>query len=343
VAQDIVAILKAEGEQSVSVGTFVAPPQQESGTGAGLAARLIGELEKRGIKVMRRARLGVQGKFAVARNTSGHLIGKITVEMVEASGKNVGSFSREVQFHLTGDRPAPDSAVGDIDGICAIAAWTAPTAELPPNQNQKVRHRVLDERIQHPTVFCDGTRVKTEEKSLYAIEVLVGGKPRTAKEEEGQAFVPLKRDEIYAVRLINDSDQDAAVALSIDGLGLFTFSEKGEGYVHVMVPAHKATVIRGWYRTPGKADSFKVTGYAESPAAQLLAPIGKVGTITASFAAAWKKDVPPPADELASRLALNRGDQLATGRGPEISVRVQEVERHIGIVRAVVSVRYSRN
>lgn len=146
----------------------------------------------------------------------------------------------------------------------------------------------------------------------------------------------MKRGETYAVRLINDSDQDAAVALSIGGLSLFTFNDEGENLVHVMVPARKAALIPGWYRTKGKVNQFKVVGYAESPAAQLLAPTASVGTITAVFAVAWKKGAEPPADELAARLMLNRGERLATGRGPERDIRATQVERHIGLVRTVI-------
>jgi hypothetical protein len=343
VARDIASMLKAEGEQSVTVGAFVAPPQREAGTGLGISVRLTEELKKLGIKVSRRARLGVQGKFAVAPNRKGHLVGRITVEVVDASGKMLKDFKQEVHFHGTSDKLGPDSIVGDLDGICVIAALTAPTVELPPDKNQKARHKILDEHLKDPHAFLDGTRIRAGTKSPYAIEIVVGGKARPARDEDGLAFLLLKRDEVYAVRLINDSDHDAAVALSIDGLGLFTFNEEGANFVHVMVPARKAALIPGWYRTRKKVDSFKVVGYAESPAARLLAPAEKVGTITAAFAVAWKKDAEPPADELAARLMLNRGERLATGRGPERDIQATQVERHIGLVRAVVSVRYSRN
>jgi hypothetical protein len=62
------------------------------------------------------------------------------------------------------------------------------------------------------------------------------------------------------------------------------------------------------------------------------------GVITAQFAAAWPKDHPPPADEAQGR---SRSAD-AVGRGIQVQQQYIEVERHMGVTRATVSVRYSK-
>ena len=48
--------------------------------------------------------------------------------------------------------------------------------------------------------------------------------------------------------MINDSDTDAAVTLTIDGLNMFAFSENLD-YRYVIVRRRVKVVIRGWHVT----------------------------------------------------------------------------------------------
>jgi hypothetical protein len=201
--------------------------------------------------------------------------------------------------------------------------------------------------MEHPRTHLANTQITAGPDSPYAVEVLIktGEQfvPRAPTDENGRAFVPIKRHEIYAIRLINHSAQDAAVHLTIDGLNMFSFStlrdpKTGQPlYTHVVVPKQSSGLVLGWHRTNDKSDSFLVTEYAKSAAAELVVHnSAKIGTITACFAAAWPKGGQPPADEPASRSAD------ATGRGPEVSAKYTEVERVFGIVRASISVRYTK-
>jgi hypothetical protein len=65
-----------------------------------------------------------------------------------------------------------------------------------------------------------------------------------------------------------------------------------------------------------------------------------VGTITASFSAAWPKGGDPPDDE--PRFARSAESDIATGLGRQIDQAYEKVERDIGQLRATVSVRYNR-
>ena len=91
----------------------------------------------------------------------------------------------------------------------------------------------------------------------------------TARAADGFAVVKIRRDEIYAIKLINDTPHDAAVTLTIDGLSVFAFSENAK-YTHWVVPHKQTLTVPGWHRTNKVSDSFVVTEYAKSAVAEAL-------------------------------------------------------------------------
>jgi hypothetical protein len=175
------------------------------------------------------------------------------------------------------------------------------------------------------------------------VEILVGGKALTPTDDDGFGLVTLKREQTYAVRLVNRSAIEVAVRLSVDGLNIFTFSElrQKEGpyqgaplYDMVLIPPKGEVIIPGWHRNNSTSYKFKITEYAATAAAK-MGKATDIGTITATFCAAWEKT--PPADEPDGSRAP--GDD-GTGFGESTSVKYTPVQRTIGAVRASVAVRY---
>jgi hypothetical protein len=115
----------------------------------------------------------------------------------------------------------------------------------------------------------------------------------------------------------------------------------GPKYTNYIVPAGKALTVPGWHVTNQRSDKFKVTAFADSAVAKEMAKANEaaIGTVTASFAAAWPVSAEPPPDEPAVKKGVG-GD--ATGRGPPTEFKVQEVEMTVGALRASVSVRYTK-
>ena len=74
-------------------------------------------------------------------------------------------------------------------------------------------------------------------------------------------------------------------------------------------------------------------------AAATLNHTSNLGTITATFQAAWPEGSPAPSDEPGKRRG-GTGD--ATGFGPRIDVKYEEVKRNLGVIRDTVSVRYAK-
>lgn len=327
-AQRISQTLAGLGEEAVSIGQFTSPPQLAASGGAGISKLLADHLTKAGMPVKRRASVGVQGEFRDKLDAQGKPAVEILTELVDRRGEVLLSFPQEV------------AAAQDVASTLGL------TFEAPADKPAKKQAEKIKESIEKPKVELVGTKAKAAPESPYAIEVQVNDGPQGAYiahpifEEEGLAFVDIAKGRLYAVHLINDSPHDAAVTLTIDGLNVFAFSEN-QDYRHFIVPAKSEGTILGWHRDNRVSDAFQITEYSKSAAAELLPDSASLGTITASFAAAWPEDENPPSDEFDARL-LGRGSGNATGRGPEVKAGYREVRRHTGRVRASISVRYDK-
>src|SRR5262249_23595031 len=108
----------------------------------------------------------------------------------------------------------------------------------------------------------------------------------------------------------------------------------------VLVGAGQEVFLRGWHRTHEVSEEFVITDYAKSAAAELRST-APTGVITATFAAAWPTNPPPPGDEPKDPAGNSRSAD-AVGRGARVQQKYVDVERYIGVVRATVSVRYTK-
>jgi hypothetical protein len=327
-AKNLKQFLAGQGQDSIAVGTFSGPPEASSGP---LLSKLMAEeLTRAGITVKLRAALIVEGNYIDVTDKSTKLLAaKLLFRVVNRQREELVKFERAV----FGDDTLPV-----LFGM---------SVSLPPRADRQTRDKHLQHALDHPRPEVAGSRVGTP-GSPYAIEVLIKQgddyQPRRATVNEGLPFVAIKRGEVYAVRLINDADHEAAVTLTIDGLNFFTFTDernkKGKPFTIVFVGPRKSETIKGWYRAKNQSDEFLVTEYAKSGAA-LLKSTANLGTITACFAASWGKDATPPADEPKNPAPHSRSAD-ATGFGSRIATPFDEVERNIGVIRATVSVRYTK-
>ncbi|MBY0524826.1 MAG: hypothetical protein K2R98_15585 [Gemmataceae bacterium] len=333
VADKMTQFLQDEKQEAVTLGAFTAPKDSTAQAGPGIAHALADALRQRKIKIEAKARCRAQGSYALVTD-AGKLLGvRIKVEIIEQPSKVLGTFDSEVLFL--------DTTAADGDGAKALAPLLGLTVVLPPDENLKARQQRFQEHSTKPSTHLDSSRVFAAEASPYAVEIVVNNKASTPRLENGLAYVDLKRGDRYAVRLINQTDAPVAVTLSIDGLSIFSFSQK-QDYTYVVIPPKQSGLIEGWHRTNEESDAFEVTDYSKSAAAQLLPQAPQRGCITATFALCWPKNARTPEDERTARLMASRGEKLATGRGPVIKASFEETEMHIGAVRAAVSVRYTR-
>lgn len=331
VAKGIKKLLDGRNEDGIAIGEFTGSARANASGGAGIKLALTKQLEKLGVRVSRKAELEVKGDFLDVEDKQTKLTAlRLKARVIDRSGAEITHFDRGL-FNVT-----------------TIASLIGLTAIIPPAATDKERNEKLTEAIDDPKVNLAGTRIAAGSDSPYAIEILVKSgddyRPRGAtKDGDGFAFLRIRRSEIYAVRLINDSAFDAAVTLTIDGLSVFAFSEN-TSYTHWIVPAKQSLTVKGWHRTNQVSDSFLVTAYAKSAVAEKLPSSTSIGTITASFAAAWPQGGSPPPDEPATPAGgRSAQDPDATGKGPPVDTNFEEVTRELGRLRASVSVRYNKD
>jgi hypothetical protein len=227
-----------------------------------------------------------------------------------------------------------------------------PTVALPPPSETAQRNKfTLDALDNKPGLFeIQGTRIRPK-GSPYAIEMLVataiGGKPpkpadfhpRVAVNREGTPFLNVHPGEAVAVRIINESQHDAASTVTIDGLSMFAFrDDKSDKNEHVIIQRGADGDVLGWYRDARISSAFLVAELPQDHSkSQLLKNPANIGAITVTFAAAWEKDNQRPADEKPSR---EQGTEIVPGAPIEAPYKV--VRRQIGGLRAVVTVRYDK-
>jgi hypothetical protein len=327
-AKQLAKLLTGRSEDTIAVGAFTGPAHCPASAGPGIKRILIEELDKLKIRVKRQAALEVKGDYRDVMDRDSQLLAlRLKAAVLERrSGDVIVELDRKVE---------------DRDILAQVLGITRPDFGAGPTPRQESAE--LKKRIDRPSVDLRASpRIQADPKSKYAIEIYVkeNGRyaPRKPAEDEGLAFVPIGKDEVFAVRLINDSDYDAAVELTLDGLSMFAFSDH-PGYRHFVVPKRSSTLIKGWHRTNKLSDEFVITDYSSSAAKELLANPDPIGTITATFSAAWDPKAKPPEDEGSKfRDPFNP----AVGRGQPVETPVREVVRQRGRVRDVISVRYKK-
>lgn len=234
---------------------------------------------------------------------------------------------------------------------------------LDEKQNQTDQRRQRNLEIQksfdRPTTFVDPDRptlVGSAKESPYRIELVscpVGNgktrptEPRKARVEKGLAFVDgIDRGDVYEIRIYNNSADEIAARLFIDGLDMFEFSLDRDPkdpsrprLSHLIVPPAKdgmpETVI-GWHKSlsglPNYA-AFLVTAYGLGASSKAGIPAtGPVGVIQVQFSKCHERGTggrsKSPANE--------------TGEGPPRFAKQKAVVREIEPPTDVVTIRYTR-
>ena len=336
-AQQVKDLLDKEKQDAIAVGEFSGPAHLP-GSGALIRKTLTEELTKKGVTVKARAKnYEIKGDYRDYLDPGsdlpqgGKLMGvKITARVFDANDDVVVSYPIKARL-----------VHGNDEAITLLGMTAAPGTTYDANaRNAKLQENIYGKNKTGPVI--KGTKLMARPNGPYAIEIRVKEhdkfvplKPEIL--DGGLAYVPLGKNDVYIVNVVNNSGYDAAVKLTIDGLNFFTFSQVRKGqpaYTNLICPKGTST-IPGWYINNEKSDEFMITDYARSAAAQLKSK-GNVGTITVTFAAAWTKDQ-RPADE-----PITRNVDLATGRGARIDKHYELVTREIGAVREAISVRYTK-
>jgi hypothetical protein len=260
------------------------------------------------------------------------------------------------------------SCEAELYDVSDVAALMGGSGRLPvdPEQRQESLVSLIETpqaAIQNSTIPGGGgipARAAVAAQSDYAMEVWRLKADRLGKrnptdddyelvpitDDAGLLFADLEKDNIYAIRLINNTDRLAAATVTVDGLNMFVFSEIA-GYRalgKVVIPPRSelpnGVLLKGWHHTNAHSYAFQVCDVGESAVVELQGDgpdvQDQIGVITVLFAPAadLSKDETLPADEPKSA-------SLATKKGPLVGQAYVEKDVHIGLDREVISVRYS--
>lgn len=231
-------------------------------------------------------------------------------------------------------------------------------------------------------VVIGGTQARAARDSKFAVEVQVGPRARGLEKEEKDpfCFVPLKLEEEYSIRLINESAEEVLARVRIDGLSVFHFSEiraddderKGRPkYRFFVVGPGKDVIVNSWHkRNSGTAPRFKIA-LPEESAAGKLGKSDKVGVIAVEFISCKKATTDEKRVTITDQLTkgmpvvirrrdangkehtitelrpvamsmMREGVKVGTGFGSEVTVDFKEVKRWIGPTEEVVAIHYAR-
>lgn len=335
IAKEVQKTLEDEKQDSVAIGDFTGPASMETNFGPAIQKALTEELTKLKINVTKKATLSIKGDYFRGDDPN-KTEQRVTVNMVfrvhAANGKVKAEFSAEIKNNLE------------------IAKMLGVTINFTKKSDEEKRNEEIKERLTDPKVTINGTKVMATKNGEFAAEILVKSNaagpatPRQPKEEDGQAFVGINRNELYEIKLHNLSKFEAACAINIDGLDVFTFSQIKDPknglpkYSHFIIPAGQTLTVFGWHKTNEVSDTFLVTQYGQGAASQRQIASGKTGVITLTFRSSGSVPDDLPQDDGSSKDFKNN----ETGFGPPIKTDLQEVERKTGKVREIISVRYSR-
>ena len=320
-AKQLADVLRQDFNTSeVSVGQFIGSPTLNISTGPSIVLAIRTQLEKHGIQVKRRAAYGLGGEIYPAKDHVGRVAARIKGSIYDGSQKT------ELKFDELITEPS------------AVAAIFGATVEIPANRNQVEHSRTLASAIAEPRISVKHAKVSPSRTNPFSIEVVVLDhtgryKPRPAVEEDGFAYVDLRRGEEYGIKVSNNSSQETAVTVTIDGINCFEFGNNKK-LKHFIVAQHKSIVVPGWYRSLHRSDAFKITDYPESAAAKLGATTEQCGTITVAFSLTQDPHRSSGHDE------QFRGK--ATGFGRQLTTDFKEVQRKIGQLITSISIRYEK-
>jgi hypothetical protein len=334
-ATKLAEFLKDQSHTEVALNDIVGPPDPATNSGPGIQTRLVAELAKKGIKINNKAALIIEGKYLSLDdddNRKEELIVRLILFVSNKKGERLRDYTEDLSFKGGGN-----------DEIAKILNMQLDLSEKTKATPQD-RNAEMKEQLKKPKIKIDDYKVKTTEKSPYAVEVLVQAhgkgefKAATPTNKDGNVFVELKRGDVYKLRLHNNTKIEAAVTVTIDGVDAFQFFEPEKNRPTSFLVQPTATRdVKGWPRGTESHNEFLVGSYSDSAAAKVLKSTSRLGTITICFHPCWTGKTPPPEYDGSRSIEPN-----GTGLGKEVKEKTNVLPRTIGPLVTSIAIRYNK-
>ncbi|WP_437231080.1 hypothetical protein SH661x_002332 [Planctomicrobium sp. SH661] len=313
-AASIAKTLEALGHTSARIQ--VEGPPTRASSGPSMVRELLGaELKKLGVDTkVTRAPIAVSTRL-IPKDSKTAVTVRLKTQLIDSNGEVLQEFqSQDVILNDAGD-------VGQVLGI-------------PFDRSADAGPGFVSRGLNTPSQNAEGTShsvIRATRGSPFAIEILIDKTPCVVSLDSGEAFVPLKETDAFSVRLVNDSNFEVAVALSLDGVDSFWFSGKKSYW---LVSPRGSIVVPGWQKDGHTASQFKITPFEDSVAAK-AGIVGDLGVISATFFRAYG-----PHEEIPSNELQAESKSIGVGEGSLVENKIQIVDRKLGKPIANVPVRY---
>ncbi len=300
----------------IAVGGFSAAQSVRGSGGPEIQTRLAAALQKFGFTINDQDyQAEVSGQYLSVEENNRQGV-KIIARVVDTNGTSLGEFT-----HF-------------LFGVEAVPRLLGLSVSIPPLADDNARSNAFKDAQRNPPPKPQGARIVAREGSPLAIEVLVkrGDKYEPVipgVKQRGLPFVELNDRDLYAIRLINDGNEEVAAVVSIDGISVFEFSELNPRPQYWLVPAKSHIDIPGWHKNEQKVVEFKkVDDFSLTAAANLkLRPNEQIGLIHVCYNQCSE-----------TPFKGSRG----TGFGKDVELASKKVDRYIGNPVDQISVRYER-
>jgi hypothetical protein len=370
-AHTVKKYLEAEDRNSIAVGDFSGP----AGTkyGPRIVEALKSELERQGIRV-EKSGMAIKGEYSTVStvdpsnpadqlpvvqiagkivNANNMLLTAINTNSftVEGSEDSVPISQGEFVVELRDQSLRDDESKQNIPDLTALVESRGVSGVVPADfAAAGDRLRAIEELASEPKLQLSSDRATLfagDGAKIYGVQLIANGQPRGfTLDARGTAQVNVEEGETCELRIVNHSNVEAAVRVTIDGLSVFQFSElrhkagplEGEPlYNHFLVPANSHDVsVKGWHINNETSLQFLVAPYRESAAVE-LGQESSDGVVTLTYSAAW-----PKGDRPADEPPLSRSAPKRIGLGMPFKAELREIQRQVGEPRAFISFYYDR-
>jgi len=353
VAADIRKWMDEQGGKSeISVGTINQPPGITTGRGVG---QLLTE------------RLRLSNLIVKLGNTPHYIEGRISQD--KSTGELVFQFTL---FDDNGKEKyrVPEQRLPLVETIEAGEMGTTGTnggAMLAAGITAPGKATVVQLKQPESLIGIEGKEVFAKGADLYRLEVQkkVGEKYQAIEPvmQDGFAVVKMPSDSVFAVNLINNSPEDVAIILEIDGVNFFVLCEATTDlstksvtvsipkYTHYCLNKTDKVLIAGYYKNETTSFEFRATDdrkeLEEKAPSFKSQDRSRLGTISAQFYRAWDpKETQPALAVLAEKFQPKFGRKGVLGAvpGKETDVTKSELRTVVWeeMNRATISVRYEK-
>jgi len=307
IAADVAQYVKAETDTDGGIG--VGSWQGPGGGGSMVSQALREKLGEAGVAINKIGGYSVSGNYEQDKNELGKHVTVLTASIKNPSGNEVHVLRRRL---VTDDRVAIELFGATVDNTAASDAAERIAAEeqgkkpgeTPIDSTAKTQSQIRQTIANPKTTTLNvsagssggiNSLVRFASESPYGVELLVrdanGGEyaPCAIAVDNGLSHTDIKRTQVYAIKIHNDSGAPVGATVSIDGINIFTFSDnphwKKLGKVLIRPGGG---VIKGWAGQGSSVNEFTIVEYGESAIAELGLFEG-MGSITVVFHQALEK------------------------------------------------------